>query len=166
ALARARESAAATQPAPPAEAPPPAELGTANMVYAEPSDEVWRGAWRVTEALVATMHREVSERGARFVVATLSNPIQAHPDPSAREAFARRLGVSDLFYPERRFKALGEREGFPVFNLAPDLQAYAERHKVFLHGFPPDPGNGHWNETGHRVAGHLLAEKLCQAVAP
>ena len=145
-------------------APPPApaaELGTANMVYVEPADELWRGAWRVTEALVATMHREVRDGGARFLLVTLSNSIQTHPDPAAREAFARRLGVADLFYPERRFRELGGREGFPVLNLAPDLQAYAEANRVFLHGFAPDLGNGHWNETGHRVAGHLLADRLC-----
>jgi len=164
--ARAAEVAGATQEAegaqpPAAFAPPAAELGTANMVYAEPPDELWRGAWLVTEALVSAMHREVKERGARFVLVTLSNPIQAHPDPSARQSFASRLGVPDLFYPERRFKALGDREGFPVINLAPDLQAHAERSRVFLHGFPPDPGNGHWNQAGHRAAGQLLAERLC-----
>jgi len=146
-----------------AEAPPAAELGTANMIYAEPQDELWRGAWQVTEFLVSAMHREVAARGARFVVVTLSNPIQAHPDPEAREAFARRLGVRDLFYPERRFKALGDREGFPVISLAPDMQAHAEANRVFLHGFPPDLGNGHWNQTGHRVAGRLLAPQLCAA---
>ncbi|HEV3471318.1 MAG TPA: SGNH/GDSL hydrolase family protein [Pyrinomonadaceae bacterium] len=173
ALAARRERAAQASKAEPAAAqggaeppsPTPAEPGVANMIYDEPSEEVWRGAWRVTEALVAEMHREVSSRGARFLVVTLSNPIQAHPDAAAREAFARRLGVPDLFYPERRFQALGEREGFPVFNLAPYLQLYAEQHKVFLHGFGRDLGNGHWNETGHRAAGQLLAQKLCEALA-
>ncbi len=172
ALAARRERAAAQASrnptptaAPPAQPPPAVELGVANMIYDEPSDEVWRGAWRVTETLIAGIHREVAARGARFLVVTLSNPIQAHPDAAAREAFARRLGVRDLFYPERRFQALGAREGFPVFHLAPDLQLYADQHKVFLHGFGRDLGNGHWNETGHRVAGELLADKLCAALA-
>jgi hypothetical protein len=160
------QRAPATTASPPLAPPPAAELGADNMVYAEPADDLWRGAWRVTEALVSTMHGEVRARGARFLVVTLSNPIQAHPDPPARDAFARRLGVPDLFYPERRFQALGDREGFPVFNLAPELQAYAEARRVFLHGFAPDLGNGHWNETGHRVAGELLADKLCAVAAP
>ena len=86
---------------------------------------------------------------------------KVYPDASARAAFARRLGVEDLFYAERRFRAVGEREGFPVFNLAPGLQSYADEHKVFLHGFAPDLGNGHWNEEGHRVAGEMLAQWLC-----
>jgi hypothetical protein len=144
---------------------PTDELGAANMSYREPSDDVWREAWRVTEKLLATMNAEVKEHGARFCVVTLSNGIQVYPDLSARQAFAERLGVADLFYPERRFKSVGEREGFTVFNLAPDLQSYADRNKVFLHGFGAQKGNGHWNETGHSVAGELLTEKLCEWLA-
>jgi hypothetical protein len=144
---------------------PTDELGAANMSYREPADDVWRDAWRVTEKLLATMNAEVKEHGARFYVVTLSNGIQVYPDPSARQAFAERLGVTDLFYPERRFRAVGEREGFTVLNLAPNLQSYADRNKVFLHGFGPQLGNGHWNETGHAVAGELLAQKLCEWLA-
>jgi hypothetical protein len=161
------KTASAGQP----DAPTPAgevpadELGTANVIYREPADDVWRGAWLVTERLLAEMNAEVKGHGARFYVVTLSNGIQVYPDPAAREAFTRRVGAADLFYPERRFKALGEREGFPVYNLAPDLQAYADEHKVFLHGFGAQRGNGHWNEEGHRVAGELLTEKLCDWLA-
>jgi lysophospholipase L1-like esterase len=146
------------------DAAPTEEPGTANMIYREPSDENWRAAWRVTEKLLATMNAEVKSRGARFYVVTVSNGIQVFPDPQARQSFAERLGVADLFYPERRLSVLGEREGFPVLNLAPALQAYADEHKVFLHGFGPDRGNGHWNEEGHRVAGEMIAEWLCETM--
>jgi hypothetical protein len=147
------------------QAAPVAELGVANEIYREPSDAVWRDAWEVTEGLIATLHAEVEARGARFLAVTLSNPIQLHPEPAAREAFARRLGVSDLFYPERRFGALGAREGFTVLHLAPDMQRHADERRVFLHGFGRDLGNGHWNEAGHALAGELLARKLCEALA-
>jgi hypothetical protein len=145
---------------------PADELGTANVIYREPADDVWRNAWLVTEKLLAEMNAEVKAHGARFYVVTLSNGIQVFPDPAAREAFARRVGAADLFYAERRFKSLGEREGFPVYNLAPDLQTYADGTKVFLHGFGAQRGNGHWNEDGHRVAGELLTRKLCDWLAP
>src|SRR5215210_3901226 len=147
-------------PAPAGDAPAD-ELGTANVIYREPPDDTWRGAWLVTERLLAEMNMEVRSHGARFYVVTLSNSIQVFPDPAAREAFRQRVGAADLFYAERRFKALGEREGFPVYNLAPDLQAYADRHGVFLHGFGAQRGNGHWNEEGHRVAGEMLTQRLC-----
>ena len=144
---------------------PADELGTANVIYREPSDDVWRDAWLMTEKLLAEMNAEVKTRGARFYVVTLSNGIQVFPDASARDAFARRVGAADLFYAERRVKGLGEREGFPVYNLAPDLQAYADRNRAFLHGFGAQRGNGHWNEEGHRVAGELLTGKLCDWLA-
>jgi len=160
---------AATTPAPhdgDAGAPPAtaaAEPDMVNLVYLEPRNETWREAWRVTERLIVEMRREVEARGARFVVATLSNPIQVYPEASLRAAFMRRIGAEgDLFYPERRVAALGQREGISVVTLAPDLQAHADAHKVFLHGFPGDLGNGHWNRDGHRLAGELLSEKLCE----
>jgi hypothetical protein len=115
----------------------------------------------VTEALIREMRDEVQQHGARFVVVTLSNGIQVHPDASAREAFMRRVGASDLFYPDKRIASLGERERIEVFTLAPELQLYAERNRVFLHGFGEGLGNGHWNAEGHRVAGELLTQKLC-----
>lgn len=144
---------------------PADELGTANVIYREPADDVWRNAWLVTERLLTEMNAEVKEHGARFYVVTLSNGIQVFPDPAAREAFARRVGATDLFYAERRFRDLGEREGFPVYNLAPDLQSYADRTKIFLHGFGAQRGNGHWNADGHRVAGELLTRRLCDWLA-
>ena len=74
----------------------------------------------------------------------------------------QQLGIKDLFYPDHRIKALGEREGIEVITLAPTLQKYAEENKVFLHGFGRDAGNGHWNPLGHQVAGELIAQKICQ----
>ena len=141
------------------------ELGIANLVYREPADANWREAWRVTEGLLRLMRDEVRGRGAKFVVVTLSNGVQVHPQPAARAAFLRRVGATDIFYPDTRIKSLGEREGFPVLTLAPQLQQHAEQHQAFLHGFGRDLGNGHWNSSGHRVAGELLAQQLCEVIA-
>ena len=141
------------------------DIGVDNLVYREPIDETWAEAWRVTEALVVEMRDEVERRGARFVAVTLSNGPQVLPDRAAREAFARRFGATDLFYPDLRLRAVGLRHGFTVLNLAPDLQAYAEQHRLYLHGFGSDIGNGHWNADGHRAAGQLLAQQLCAELA-
>src|SRR5207237_8523982 len=100
-----------------------------------------------------------------LAVRTHSTRIPAYHEASARARFAQGLGVRDLFYAERRFRSLGEREGFAVYNLAPDLQLYADEHKVFLHGFGRELGNGHWNEEGHRVAGELIEQNLCEWLA-
>ncbi len=168
--------AAQTQPnaTPPASANQPAaepagqaqgeELGADNLIYRPPPDEVWQDAWRVTGALLTRMRDEVRSHGAQFVVVTLSNGIQVYPDQQARQAFAQRLGVPDLFYPDTRLKALCAGAGIPALTLAPQLQAYADEHKTFLHGFGRDLGNGHWNQTGHHVAGELIAQQLCAGV--
>jgi hypothetical protein len=136
------------------------EAGLDGWIYAEPSGALQDEAWRITEDLFALMHREVVERGARFVLVTLSNGIQVNPDADVREAYMRRLGVDDLFYPERRIQAAGARHGYPVVNLAPVLLEYARAHRVFLHGFGAQAGEGHWNHAGHEVAGRLLAGRV------
>jgi hypothetical protein len=137
------------------------ELGTDNLVYLEPGNAVWNEAWRITEELIVVMRNEVRAHGAEFVVVTLSNGPQVLPDVSSRENFIKRFGVTDLFYPDNRIKLLGAREKFTVLTLAPELQQFAERNHVYLHGFGKNIGNGHWNSTGHHVAGELTAKKIC-----
>jgi hypothetical protein len=164
-VSRRARNAPARQPGPESETKNAAaaseELGIDNVVYREPSDQVWNEAWQVTEGLIRQMRDEVNGRGARFVVVTLSNGIQVYPDANARQIFLKRVGASDLFYPDNRIKSLCELEKIPVVTLAPQLQDYADQNKVFLHGFGADLGNGHWNQLGHRVAAELITQKLC-----
>ncbi len=171
ALWRLRRSSKKNQPAGNSNATTPAksdlfarseELGADNLVYLEPNNAVWNDAWRVTEALLAQMHDEVAAHNAKFVLVTLSNGPQVLPEPAWRENFKNNFGITDLFYPDNRIKSLGTRENIPVITLAPRLQEYAERNRVFLHGFGDDLGNGHWNSNGHRVAGELIAQQLCK----
>jgi hypothetical protein len=138
------------------------ELGIDNLVYSEPSDAAWQEAWRVTEGLLAQMRDEVEGRNAKFLIVTLSNGPQVHPNPAGRSDFMKRVGATDLFYPDKRIKSFGEREKIMVYNLAPELQNYAEQNQIFLHGFGENIGNGHWNIEGHRVAAEILSQKLCQ----
>ena len=138
------------------------DIGIDNMIYRMPTDAVWQDAWGVTDGLMLEIRRETEAKGARFLVVTLSNGIQVFPDAAARQAFLDRIGTHDIFYPDKAIKGLGGRENFTVYNLAPELQAYAEQNKVFLHGFGENIGNGHWNAEGHRVAGELVSQKLCE----
>jgi hypothetical protein len=131
-------------------------------VFKEPADPAWRAAWRVTEGLLKDMHRTTHDHGARLVVVTLSTGIQVHPDPELRARFAEFLGVENLFYPDWRIRALGDEEGFAVINLAPPMQLAATFYGLWLHGFANTrPGIGHWNETGHAMAGEQIADRLC-----
>jgi hypothetical protein len=133
-----------------------------DKLYLESSDPDWQAAWRVTDALLREIHRETNEHGAQLWITTTSNDIQVHPDARVREAFARGLGVDDLSYPDRRIRSLCSREGIPVIILAEEMTRYAEHNHVYLHGFEPALGHGHWNENGHRLAGELIAARFCQ----
>jgi len=138
------------------------EVGINNLVYREPNDDDWNEAWHVTEGLITEMRDEVRQKGAKFLVVTLSSDAQVYPNEEVRKNFMRPLGVSDLFYPNRRLQALAEREGIPFMDLAQPMQAYADQNKVVLHGFGSDLGNGHWNEAGHHIAGELISQRLCE----
>ena len=131
------------------------------LMFSEPNDPQVKEAWEVTDKLIVQMRDEVQSRGAKFLVVTLSYGIQVHPDAKARQDFLQRVGGTDIFYPDKRINALGERASFTVLNLAPDLQRYAEEHRTFLHGFGKDLGGGHWNAFGHRQAGEIIAQRLC-----
>lgn len=136
------------------------DMGLDERIYREPEDPVWKEAWWVTEDLLVTMRDEVTARGAKFLVVTLSNGIQVDPDAPLRAELIKRLGVADLFYPDDRIRAFGARNGIPVLTLAPGFLAYAEQHKAALHA---DWGThqGHWNERGQALAGERIARELC-----
>jgi hypothetical protein len=143
------------------------EAGLDTAVYVEPQDEAWREAWRVTEGILALAHQECRARGARLLVVTLSNAAQVHPDVAARRRLATSLGVTDLFYPERRIAACAAREGFDVLHLAPELARRSERDGVYFHGFANTaPGTGHWNAAGLTAAAEIVTRWLIPMIAP
>ncbi len=136
------------------------EPGLDSLVYRPPADATWKKAWTVTERLLLEMRDEVHARGARFLLVTLSNGIQVHPDSNLRRQFQEQMGVSDLFYPERRLQEFSDQHDIALLALAPLLHREAQSRGVFLHGFGPRLGEGHWNAQGHRLAGRLIAQKL------
>lgn len=146
---------------------PLGEIVVFRECYVEPPEgSALEEAWKITEGLILLMRDEVKSKSAEFIVVTLSNPIQDYPSLSLREKFENSLSVKNLFYADFRIEKLGEREGFPVLNLSPALQRYADRNQEFLHGFDNiKPGCGHWNARGHKIAGETLAAWLCEIIS-
>ncbi|MBE9116975.1 SGNH/GDSL hydrolase family protein [Lusitaniella coriacea LEGE 07157] len=143
------------------------EPGMDEAIYLEPTTPEWQEAWQITEDLLKLIDREIQEKNAEFWVVTLSNSPQVHPNPAIRQQYRQRWGIQDLFYPDRRIKKIGDRAGFPVLNLAPLFQKYADRNRTFFHGFKNTAlGIGHWNETGHALAGETMAKRLCAEFEP
>jgi hypothetical protein len=137
------------------------EPGIDNQIYREPTDDNWRTAWDITERLIDETDSEVREHGARFAVVLATNGIQVVPNPDLKNAFAKKLGVADLTYPNRLITSYCDSHGIRSIDLEPELSNYAEQNGVYLHGFGADIGNGHWNQTGHRIAGEVIGRRLC-----
>jgi hypothetical protein len=137
------------------------EAGLSASIYWEPTTEVWKEAWRVTEGVLMQMRDEVVEKGAQFFVVTVTNGIQVDPDVSNRITFAKSLGACDLFYPDHRLERFCLDHHIPILLLGPPFQEYATQHQIFLHGFGKNLGIGHWNQNGHRLAGQTIAKWLC-----
>ena len=109
------------------------------------------------------INKNVKENKKEFILISLSNSLQVHPDADFREKNKKKLNIQDLFYPEKRIKLLGENDGFKVINLAEKLQKYAEKNKIFLHGFENNVmGEGHWNELGHKIASNIISKEFCK----
>ncbi|NWF39486.1 SGNH/GDSL hydrolase family protein [Mariprofundus sp. NF] len=137
------------------------EAGIDDAIYSEPKTKVWIEAWQVTEALIAKVNQEVQKHKARFLLVCLSNSAQVYPAPDERKKLMEKLGVSDLFYPDKRIYELGEALGIEVLLLAPFLQKVADEKKVHLHGFDNTKlGVGHWNKLGHSEAASVISDYL------
>ena len=139
------------------------EPGLDHQIFLDPPPPPWERAWAITERIFARLARRVDEAGAAFLIVSLSNGIQVHPDPGVRARFAEQVGVTDLWAPERRLEAIVTRHGIDHLALAPLLLAHAETTGRCLHGFVGAvPCGGHWNAEGHRLAGEILADHLCR----
>ena len=131
-------------------------------IFKVPETAAWRNAWATTEALLRKMRDETVSAGREFKIVNLTAPAQVYPDSAVRSGFAKALGVDRLDYPDRRLAALAQDAGIPAISLVEPLRAHADQHKAYLHGFENTRlGTGHWNETGHRLAGETIALSLC-----
>jgi len=86
---------------------------------------------------------------------------RAFERPGFLVRMVQRFRVLELV-DQARVAAIALEARVPVVELGPPLARFAAVHHTYLHGFPPDGlGNGHWNETGHRLAGEILAQRIC-----
>ncbi|MEZ2227825.1 MAG: SGNH/GDSL hydrolase family protein [Microcoleus sp.] len=136
-------------------------LSTQN--FKEPTDAAWQDAWKITEGLILTMRDEVVQKNADFLVVTIGDPAQVHPDVAMRQKFIKDNNIQDLFYPNRRLDNLGRTHSFRVLSLAEQFQAYTDKYQVCAHGFENYVNcGGHWNQLGHRLASIIINRNLCE----
>ncbi len=123
--------------------------------FQPPINNNWQEAWQITEELIVLMAEEVKQREKDFFVVLIGDPKQVHYDqPYLEKTFMKQHNINDILYPNKRIKALGDRWGFPVLDLAAPFQDYAVENQVCLHGFENTSlCIGHWNLEGHKLAG-------------
>jgi lysophospholipase L1-like esterase len=102
-------------------------------------------AWRLTERLLEEVARRVRATGSAFVLVLVPPIFRVHDDAPRPEG-------DDFGRIERDLHAVCARLDVPFLDPRPALRASGER--VY---FPVDR---HWNETGHRIVGRFVAERV------
>ncbi len=125
-------------------------------VYKTPLDEPWQEGWRITEALLAEMKKEVEADGATLRVVVI--PAQLQVEPAVWRHILQTFPAMqayqwDLDQPNVMLAAILQKQGTPYLDLLPIFRAWNGPTLFF-------PIDGHWNERGHRLAGESLFDWL------
>lgn len=121
-------------------------------------------AWRLTEALIGALAREVVDQGARFVLVAVPSHEQVIPE--AWQALLDRLSAEEKARyrsdePDRRLRELADRLGIEFVSLLPVFQRSAKQLPLFFEN------RGHWNEAGNDLAAAEMARALnANALSP
>lgn len=135
-----------------------------NAIYQPPARPEFHEAWRVTEALLQTVARDVEADGAEFWLVTLGTAAQMDPDLGARQKLAARLGVPTLDYADDRIRNWADAHGIRHVMLTEPLAAFTASSRQYVHGGylgTDSLGLGHWNETGNGRAAEIVGRQLC-----
>jgi lysophospholipase L1-like esterase len=134
------------------------EFSALNIYLSEISDH-WKQAHAITAGLLRKFRNSVEANGSRFVLVTLSNSEQVHPEIQ-RELRGRHPNVVfDFEQPDRVIEQVAKRENIDYLKLMPVFREYHLRTGHYLHGFGGSKG-GHWNKNGHRLAADKIFEFL------
>jgi hypothetical protein len=130
-----------------------------NIYLSNPGDR-WNEAFAVTKGLLRQFRDDVEGNGGRFVLVTLSNAEQVHPEVQAK--LTKDFGIAfDFERPDRIMAEFAEKEQITHLQLMPLFRDHHLRTGNYLHGFGGSTG-GHWNENGHRLAAEKIFRFLTQ----
>ncbi len=109
---------------------------------------------------------EVARHHAELWIVTLDMPMQTFPDPAARLAFQRKLGVDSLYIPDRLIARFAEENHIRHVTMAPLLTQYVDQTHQALHfNRNGQFAFGHLNEVGNRQVAAHLSSALAPAIA-
>ena len=133
------------------------ELSPPNIYLMNMTDR-WKQAFAITTGLLRKFRDSVQANGSQFLLVTLSNAEQVHPELQQR--LKKEYGpVLDFDQPDRLIGEFARKERINHLQLMPLFRDYHLRTGKYLHGFNGSHG-GHWNENGHRLAAEKIFEYL------
>jgi hypothetical protein len=110
--------------------------------------------------LILKLKAAVELSGAKFVLVTLSNAEQVHPELG--EELNKQYGLAfDYEQPNRFIEKFAREHSVTLLQLLPAFRKYHLQTGQHLHGFG-SAKNGHWNEHGHRLAAEEIYKFLCE----
>ena len=133
------------------------EISDLNIYLHELSPR-WQEAFEITKEIILKFRASVEERGARFVLVTLSNAEQVQPHQAERVKAKYDLEF-DYEQPDRIVTDFAKQNGIAFLELMPVFRDYHLKTGTRLHGFDSREG-GHWNENGHRLAAQEILRFL------
>jgi hypothetical protein len=131
-----------------------------------PTRSELRESWAIGDAFFKMMKQDCDEHSAEFWIVTIGMAGEVNPNMSDRKALQERIGLNSLLLSDQCIEELARNHDIHVITLAPRMGDFALNHHVALHGFFNTAFNeGHWNETGHEVAGSIITQDLLRRSA-
>jgi hypothetical protein len=127
-------------------------------IYLPDMSARWTEAFAVTTGILRKFRQTVEANKSQFVLVTLSNAMQAHPEMQQKLKM-KYVDVFDFEQPDRIIGEFAREEHTNYLQLMPLFREYHLRTGKYLHGFGDSHG-GHWNENGHRLAAQKIFEFL------
>ena len=127
-------------------------------IYLKKTTEPWKHAYAVTAGLLRKFNETVNRNGSEFLLVTLSNAEQVHPELQQQLRKQYRADF-DFEQPDRIIGEFARKEQITHLQLMPSFRNFHLQTGRHLHGFGGSKG-GHWNETGHRLAAEKIFECL------
>ena len=135
-------------------------------IYSRIPDPLWRAAVEVQMKLVERLAAVTAENQAQFLFVSGANVEQVDPDIwqlTLRTQPSLQYYNLDLDFPENATRVFAAQRGISYLPLVPAFRAAQTKgRELFLRG------DGHWNESGQRLAAETIADFLVERgfVAP
>jgi len=128
-----------------------------------PISKEWANAWIITEKIIELINNEILKKNKDFIVVSVSNPIQVHPDKKIINKYKEKNNIKNINYPDNRLEFFLNKNNIKYINTAKQLSNEALLNNTYFHGFENTKlGTGHWNKLGHSRASKIISSQICR----